>query len=246
VWLEAEDTDVEGEAGKDGRPRPHLTPSGEKFTFVVVPESELLSKIAEEEEVKYRELLKAAKPLPEGQDRLSQVSAELGAESISATELTAAQARLEALEDVLRNSEADAKSVAGTYERIIKEMRANQVNVAMLTKVYETIARPLGEVDGRHFPRTRNAVAAMRKALDAQDQPVKARAAAAYERSQEAKRELAELIAKLNSVIAAMQNLGSINDLVRLLAEIEKVEEDDHERIKALREDIIRKLLGGK
>jgi hypothetical protein len=245
VWLEAEDTDVEGEVGKDGKPRPHVTPSGEKFTFVVVPESELLSKIAEEEEVKYRELLKALKPLPDRETQLSDVSLELSSGSVPATALAALQARLEAIEDVVRNSQADAKSAASTYDRIVKEMRANQVNTPMITKVYETIARPLGEVDGRHFPRTLNAIAAMRKALDAQDRPASERVASAYERSKEAKREMAELIAKLNSVIAAMESLGSINDLVQLLVTLEQAEEKQYDDILRLRKEIIDKVLKG-
>src|SRR5262249_15766029 len=48
VRLVVEDTYTEGER-KNGVPVPHVTTSGETFTFVVVPENELLARIGEEE-----------------------------------------------------------------------------------------------------------------------------------------------------------------------------------------------------
>src|SRR5262249_54036540 len=52
VRLEAADTDLDG-AMEGGRPLPHIKPSEERFTFIVVSENELLSEIAKEEEKLY-------------------------------------------------------------------------------------------------------------------------------------------------------------------------------------------------
>ncbi|MFM7152086.1 MAG: hypothetical protein ACKO23_19845, partial [Gemmataceae bacterium] len=74
VRLLAEDTFLDGEVDpKTKEPIPHISPSGETFTFAVVPENELLSRIAEEEEAKYRELQKSFKPLPENLDRVRDI-----------------------------------------------------------------------------------------------------------------------------------------------------------------------------
>jgi hypothetical protein len=237
VWLEAEDTYLDGE--------PHVTPSLERFTFLVVPESELLARIAEEQETRYQELKKAFKPLPENQERLTQISFDLSGNPKDAT-LTAVLSRLETLEEVLKNAEGDTKAVYQAYVRIVKEMRANQVSTVELGKVYNNITKPLRDVDGRHFPNARSAVAAMRRALDDQERPVADRVSAAYQKAGEAKREMAELIAKLNSVLAAMENLGSDAELAREAEELLKAEDDEGAKYKRLRDIVLRALLGDK
>jgi hypothetical protein len=125
IRLVAEDTFLEGEIDpKTKKPIPHITASSETFTFIVVPENELLAKIGEEEEQKYRDLQKAFKPLPENLDRLRDIAFDLSGK-VDAKLLDAFQARCESLNEVLLNSQQETRAVTQAYERIVREMRLN-------------------------------------------------------------------------------------------------------------------------
>ena len=65
LWLEATDTDADEQVGPDGTPKPHLTKSKETFSFLIVPESVLLSKIGEDEVKQYAALNKRFQELQE-------------------------------------------------------------------------------------------------------------------------------------------------------------------------------------
>lgn len=229
VRLLVEDNYLDGALdARTGRPVPHVSPSGETFTFVVVPENELLSRIAEEEEAKYRELQKAFKPLPENLDRLREVNFALsgGASGVDGNLLNSFVARCDSLAEVLKTSQQDVKGVYATYEKIIREMRVNQVREDVLTKVYRSIYVPLGQVADRQFDRTHDAVIALRRALDVPAQPVAARVADAGPKAAQARKELNDLVSQLNAILAAMEGLSKINELIAELARIEKQEED--------------------
>lgn len=229
VRLLVEDTYLDGGLDpRTGQPVPHVSPSGETFTFVVVPENELLSRIAEEEETKYRELQKAFKPLPENLDRLREINFAVsgGGSGIDANLLTSFVARCDSLAEVLKTSHQDTRGVYSTYDKIIREMRVNQVREDVLTKVYRTIYLPLGRVADLQFDRTHDAVIALRRALDARGQPVAARIADAAPKAALARKELNDLVSQLNSILAAMEGLSKINELIAELARIEKQEED--------------------
>jgi hypothetical protein len=154
VRLLTEDTYLEGELGPDKKPIPHLSPSGETFTFVVVPENELLSKIAEEEETRYRELQKAFKPLAENADRLREIHFAVSSSGLQAAELTAFIARCDSLSETLKTSHQDTKGVYQAYERILREMRTNQIRDDVVNKVFKTIYSPLMRVSETQFDKT--------------------------------------------------------------------------------------------
>ena len=113
-----------------------------------MPDNELLSRIAEEEETKFREMEKAVKPLRDNLDRLREIhfSLSAGPASVDANLLTSFIARCDTLIDVLKTSHQDVKGVSSTYEKIVKEMRVNQLSEDIQTKVYRTIYMPLAEV----------------------------------------------------------------------------------------------------
>ncbi|MFO0927085.1 MAG: hypothetical protein U0736_08585 [Gemmataceae bacterium] len=229
VRLLVEDNYLDGEVDpRTNQPLPHVGPSGETFTFVVVPENELLSRIAEEEEAKYRELQKAFKPLPENLDRLREINFALsgGGSGVDGNLLTNFVARCDSLAEVLKTSHQDVKGVYATYDKILREMRVNQVREDVLTKVYRTIYVPLGQVADRQFDRTHDAVIALRRALDAPGQPIAARVADAGPKAAQARKELNDLVSQLNAILAAMEGLSKINELISELARIEKQEED--------------------
>jgi hypothetical protein len=246
VWLEVEDTDAEGEVGPDGKPQPHLTPSGEKFTFVVVPDNELLAKIGEEEDAKRNELLKIYKPLDESQQRLTKLSFELNTGTPGAGEVAGMAVRAGTMDaEVLSKAQGDTKAIYQAYDRILREMRTNQLREDLTAKVYKTVVKPLYEIDARHFDQTRAAMQALQKALDDPDKPLAERVEAGKERMARARKEMADLLRKMSDVLAAMQGISDINAIIVILREIERNEQDQGGLYKRLLEKAIREALGG-
>jgi hypothetical protein len=244
VRLLAEDTYLDGEIdAKTNQPIPHVSPSGETFTFVVVPENELLSKIAEEEETRYRDLQKAFKPLPENLSRLRDIHFAVSATGVQATDLTAFVARCDQLAEILKTSHQDTKGVYQAYERILRELRVNQLREDVISKVYRTIYKPLAEVSETQFDRTYSAVIALRRALDNQEQTAAARSEASRKPAEDARKQLNDLVEKINGILSAMEGLAKINELIAELVRIERQVEDIGPVLKKVWLDRIRKEL---
>ncbi len=232
VTLVADDTHLEGEGGV-----PNRTPSSETFTFNVVPENELLAEIGKEEEVKYRDLQRAYKPLPENRGRMADIWFALSGE-VSKVELNNFVARCEALDEVLKQSQGEAKAVYDTYERIIKEMRLNQLREDMLGKVLR-IHKPLGEVDALYGKSIASVTTLAQKLRDP--------GASREVREQSAKLvrdNLTDLVTKMNRILDLMEGLSKLNELIAELARIEKTEEDIGRILGAIRDDEIKRRLG--
>jgi hypothetical protein len=223
VRLLADDTYLDGEKGE-----PHTGPSGETFTFVVLPENELLARIAEEEEAKYKEMQKAYKPVADGQEHIRTIHFSLaaGAAGLNDAQLTGFVARCDSLAESLKTSHQDVKGVYSTYERIVREMRVNQVREDILTKVFRTIYLPLSQASETQFDRAYNAVIALRRELDAPGKTLAERVEASTPKANEAKAQLAELDRLLASILSAMEGLSKLNELIAELARIERQEED--------------------
>jgi len=246
VRLLVEDNYLDGELNPVTKlPVPRFTPSGETFTFVVVPQNELLSRIGEEEEIRFRDLQKAFKPIEENQKRLTELEAALFGSGVDETVINGFVARCDTLSDVLKTSHQDVKSVYATYDRIIREMRVNQVGEDVLVRVFKSIYLPLGVLSDRQFDRTYEAVLALRKALDTPGQDIKQRIAESQPRASQASKELSELISQMNAILAAMARLATLNELIAELARIEKQEEDLESLVQKLLRDRIRRELQG-
>jgi hypothetical protein len=246
VRLLVDDNYLDGDL--DGKkPIPNTGASGESFTFTVVPDNELLSRIAEEEEIKFREMEKAVKPLRDNLLRLEETyrSLTFDAGSVDAKGLTGFIARCDAIGDVLKTSQQDVKSVLATYERIVKEIRVNQLNVDILKKVYNTIYLPLLESD-RLFENTQNDLIALRRAMDDSSKTVPGRVESAGPKASQAKKEMQELVSNLNAILFAMEGLSKINDLIQQLAAIERQEADLERLTTIVLERAIRRALEGK
>jgi hypothetical protein len=225
VRLVAEDNYLEGDIDpKTKLPIPHSSASGETFTFVVVPESELLSKIAEEEEIKFREMQKAYKPLPDSLNHMRDMHSALSAGGLQPAELNAYIARCDTLGEMLKTSQQDTKGVYQTYERILREMRTNQLNEAVVAKVYRGIYAPLARVSDTRFDQTYSAVMAMRKALDNPGASAAVRIDAAKPQAAKAREQLTQLEKEMAAILAAMEGLSKLNELIAELARIERDE----------------------
>ena len=248
VRLLVDDNYLDGDLDKNTKqPIPNTGASGESFTFTVVTDNELLSRIAEEEEVKFREMEKAVKPIRENLLRLEETYRSLTFDpgSVDAKVLTSYIARCDTIGDVLKTSQQDVKSVFTTYERIIKEMRVNQLNEDILKKVHGTIYLPLSEVSERQFDNTYNDIIALRRALDDTSKTVPGRVEVAGAKASEAKKQMQDLYNQLDKIIRAMEGLSTIKKLIEELALIERQEQQLESVVARVLRDRIKRALSG-
>jgi hypothetical protein len=250
LWLEAVDNDLDSDREKDGRVKPHLSVSGEKYTFVVVSENELLTEIAKEEEVKYAELEAVFNRLVEIDFKLVQVNQDLSDEKVKAENLGPMGARCDQIGEVLEKLQNDTKTVYLAYERILRELKTNQVNTKIIDRVDKTIVKPLADIDGAEYDRTRDLTVAFRKALDNTELEAAARIAAARTAGAQAKEQMRKLKAAIEAVLGAMQGLTDVNKLIKILRDIEEQEQKQFDLIDAIKRKIEDKLIeeatGGK
>jgi len=237
VTLVADDTHLEGERAGNV-PVPNRTPSSETFTFSVVPENELLTEIGKEEEVKYRDMARAFKPLPENRDRIRDIVFELSGD-VSKVAMNNMVARCEQLDEVLKQSQGESKAVYEAYERIVKEMRLNQLREDVLGKVLH-IHRPLGELEAL-YGKTNASIADFSKQLRDADSNRERREASA----KQVLANMQELVTKMNAILLLMEGLQDLYKLIAELARIEREEEASETLLKRLRDKLIRDLLGG-
>lgn len=245
LWVEAIDTDLDSEKNKDGTPRPHLSPSKEKFTFVVVSETELLAEIAKEEEQLHVKLEDVLNKLLETEAKLVQVTLDLSATTVQMTNLGPMSARCEEIDQVLEKSLASTKDVLTDYQRILKELKTNVVDQKMIDRVDKTIVRPLADIESFEFPRAHDGIVNFKKALDASELQLTPRVAAARVAGTQAKEQLRKLIASLNNVMGAMQGLTDINKLITMLRKIEEEEQKQYDLINQIKKKLEDDLLKG-
>jgi hypothetical protein len=231
IWLEAVDTDLDSDKDKDGKPQPHVKVSEEKFTFFLVSENELLTEIAKEEEKLHTDLNQKYDDLLETQAKLVRVGQDLSSDSVKEVELGAMSARTEQVGEVLEKSQNLTREVHTAYARILREMKANQVSEKFIERVEKSIVEPLKSIDST-FDATRESVNAFRAALDGKDAALPERIEASRKAGNNAKEQMRVLMVELDKILAAMMKMKGINDLVKILAEIERNEAEQYDAIK--------------
>jgi hypothetical protein len=246
IRLEAADTDLDG-ALENGKPRPHVKLSEEKFTFIVVSETELLAEIAKEEEKLFSDMEGAINKLLETQSKFIQVNLDLSGFQAATDKpevLGPMSVRCEQVVEALDKGQIAVREVATAYQKIDKEMRTNQLDAKLIEKVEATIVKPLAEADVL-FDRTRDRVVDFRKSLDNNELALDKRVEAAKLAGGVAKAELQGLLDHLNRILGAMQGITDINKLIKMIAEIEKQEGDNASAIKTLKDKLERDILEG-
>jgi len=243
VRLLADDTYTEGELDpKTKQPLPHTSPSSETFTFVVVPDNELLSKIGEEEDAKQRDLLKQQKPIGDARDRMAEAELSLSA-SVTEPVLNGLIARCDTVDEVLKVAHADVMGVKTAYERIVREMRLNQLDENQTAKVFREVALPLARLSDVQFGKAIESVRVLRRAVDNKDASVASRAKDAAPKAREAKKQLDELVNQLGDIISKMKGISDIKELIDALLEIERQEMRIETLTKKIRDAVQRSLL---
>jgi hypothetical protein len=243
LWLEAADNDLDSEKGRDGRPRPHTSPSGEKFTFVVVSENELVTEVNKEEEVLYDKLDGMFGKTQENEARLVQTNVDLSSASVKVEDLRNMSDRAERIGEALEKGQRDTREVYLAYERILRELKTNQVRADLVQRIENAIVKPLARVEGEEFERTRNKVLEFRQALDNADLAGPARVEAARKAGAQAKEQMHQLIDQVAKILASMQGLTDIKKLIKMLRDIEEQEQRQHDVVEKIRAELLRKLL---
>jgi hypothetical protein len=243
VWLEAVDNDLDSEKSPDGKPRPHLKVSEERYTFFLVSENELLTEIAKEEEQLYTKLDERYQGLLDMQNKLAQINLDLSSSALKADSLGAMSARTDQIQEMLEKAQNTTREVYTDYARILREMKANQVSERFLDRVEKTIVDPLKHIDS-NFEDARDAVGNFRKALDGKEIEPSRKAGGT------AKEQMLALTRALEKILASMQKMTDLNALIKIIAEIEKSEGVQYETIKKLYENKVNDLFeqgtGGK
>jgi hypothetical protein len=237
LWLESVDNDLDSEKTADGRPRPHLRISEERYTFFLVSENELLTEIAKEEEQLYAKLDERYQGLLDMQNKLAQINLDLSSTALKGEELGAMSARTDQIQEMLEKAQNTTREVYTDYARILREMKANQVSERFLERVEKTIVDPLKSIDG-HFEGVRDAVGNFRKTLDNKEMEPSRKAGGT------AKEQMLALTRALEKILASMQKMTALNDLIKMLKGIEDSEVAQYETLKKLYEDKVNDLLG--
>jgi hypothetical protein len=233
LWVAATDNNVERKEREKFVPGIGL--SKEKFTFMVVSENELLAEIAKEEEGLHVKLEEAVNRLKDGKLKLDKVVQELP--ELKPEEFSPMARRAEEVQETLTKSWDTAREVYNDYRRILKELKANQVNIAMINKVNDKICEPLDGAITSDFSLTDEAIRAFQKKLDEKVKTKEEADKARVEVKQlgiPAQERLLKLINRLSEVLDAMGDISTVNKLITALLQIEKKEREEFERLREL------------
>ncbi len=219
LWVIATDNNIET------GPRTGL--SKEKFTFLIVSENELLAEIAKEEEGLHLKLEEALNRLKDSQIKLDKITKEMP--ELKKEEFSPMVRRAEEIEEAANKSWDTSREVLADYRRILKELRANQVQTGMISKVSDKICEPLDIAINSDFVQSDEAMRDFHKKLEAATSDAKA--------AEAAKQRLQQVITRLSDVLSAMGDVTTINKLITALVQIEKREREEYDRLK----DLLRK-----
>ncbi len=215
LWLEATDTDADEQVGPDGTPKPHLTKSKETFSFLIVPESVLLSKIGEDEVKQYALLNKRFQELQEKAGALEASVGNISRPDTAVKDLLAPSTRAEQINETLENGLATAREVHTNYQRMVREEQLNVIRKEKIEQSQDKIVLPLHLIIDNDYPAVMEANAKFRKTLDDKTMADKDRIVASAAAGQEVNRRMAKLLADLNSVLEVMKGLEGLDTLVQ-------------------------------
>jgi hypothetical protein len=222
LWVVATDNNVETGPG--------MSPSKEKFPFLIVSENELLVEIAKEEEGLHVKLEDTINKLKDARNKLEAITQELP--TLKPEEFSPMTRRSEEIIETVTKGWDVTSEISKDYLKIVKELKINRVNPKFIDKIERNISDPLQEVinPDREFDHADKSMHALQKSLDGK----KADATAAAQ----AKQDLDQLIAGLTRVLDNMGDIITINKLIEQLVELEKKERSAYERFKEINERI--------
>jgi hypothetical protein len=228
LWVEATDTDLDSSRAVEGVDGPKTSASKDRYTFLIVPETDLLAEVAKDEEAML------AKLVPDVLDKLRETQSKLGvlnADLLSvnnADDLERLKNRTESLAESIDSAHGVTKDVLTKYRMLARELRGNQVDPAKITVVTEII-RALEKIDERLFPNVIDKFQKLREELTTKGN-VQSAASRAQKAGNEAGIELQTLIDEVEEVKKKMEKeidfkklLKSLRDEVEALNRQEQV-----------------------
>jgi len=255
LWAEAVDTDLDSDAEKDGTPKPHQFATN-RITFKIVSEPVLLAEIAREEGELQKRFKEMFENLQNREAKLAELVSELDRGAFKDPEVAGSLEKqvntmignLAVTSSSLEKNKEVVAGVRKDYERILKELRVNQVETgSMIVRVGTAIVEPLLQVEEDEFPAASKGVADFSRALDRAKGmnnvteitgSTRASARLAQER-------IKELKDKLRNVLEAMEQIEGINQLIKQLVKIEGDEKEQEELYRKILQDVQRKAIEG-
>jgi hypothetical protein len=238
LWLEATDTDVET--------GPHRGQSKERFTFMIVPEEELLTEVAKEEENHHVKLEEAVRRLREGDSKLTQMKLDLAVASVKKDQFGNMSLRSEEVEQLLDKTLTTVDEVYRDYKRILEELRLNRIQMLNYVKnIEDNIVGRLREAIDTDFPDADKATKDLHKLLDADDTDLAKKTAEARAGNDAALAQLTKLLKRLDDVLASMEQLTTVNKLIQTLLNIQKDLGDQELQYRQRKKDIEDELFKG-
>jgi hypothetical protein len=213
LWLEATDTDAD-EPLQGGEVKPHLSKSKETFAFLIVPESQLLAKIGEDEVKQYVSMNKRCQDLQEKAGLMDTGINALNGANVQVKDLLGPSTRAEKINEDLENTLATTREVLANYQRMVKEEELNVVSIKKITDTQDTIVAPLKEIIDLDFPAVLDANAKFRKALDDKGMSDKDRIVASEAAGKDVSKAMATLLKDLNAVLEVMRGIGDLQQLI--------------------------------
>jgi hypothetical protein len=228
LWLVATDNNIET--------GPRSSESKERFTFIVVSETELLAEIAKEEEGLHIKLEQTLRKLEESRIKLQQVANELADAKFEEKTFSPLATRVLEIGDVVAAGAITAREIHHDYRKIVREEEVNRIKKEKIDKE-RNIVRLLDLALNQEFVKAEEAQRDFQKSLEGKRKDEKLVA--------QAKDRLDDLIRRLQEVMEGMDRLTDINKLITLLKGIEEEQRDNVTLLITLRERIKDELLKG-
>jgi hypothetical protein len=243
LWIEATDTDIET--------GPHRGSSKERFTFLIVPEEELIKEVAKEEENHHVKLEEAVRRLRDAEAKLTQMKLDLAVVGgVKKEQFGNMSLRAEDVEQILdQKGLTTVTEVYNDYKRILQELKLNRIQtINYITNIEKNIVGRLQESIDVDFPETDKAFKDLHKLLDGDDSDSLKKTADARAANDAALAQLTKLLNRLDEVLASMEQLTTVNKLIAALLEIEKQLGDEEieyiRRRRVIEENIFQELEG--
>lgn len=228
LWLVATDTNIET--------GPRASESKDRFSLIVVSETELLAEIAKEEEGLHLKLEQTLAKVKAARTKLQQVLNELADPKFEEKTFSPLATRVLEIADVVSAGSISAREVHTDYRRIVREEEVNRVTKEKIDKE-RNIVRLLDLALNQEFPRAEEMQRELQKSLEGKKNDTKV--------SGEARDRLDQLIARLQEVMDSMDKLTDINKLITMIKGIEEEQRDNKALLVALRKRIEEELLKG-
>ncbi|MGH9676916.1 MAG: hypothetical protein ACRD36_07420, partial [Candidatus Acidiferrum sp.] len=172
-----------------------------------------------------------------------QTTLDLSGSSVKNENLGPMSVRAEAIDRVLEKGQTETKSVAAKYGELLKELKINRVDQKMIQRVEKEIVGPLGDIADIEFPRTRDGIAAYKSALDEGGATFEVKLSAAKDAGGNAQIQTRHLIVALQQVLGSMKGLIEVNELIKMLRDIEETEQRQADLVSRLKDQLESKLL---